>query len=98
MTKPWISRFVAAGGAVLALSLPTAAVAQDYPGGVAPQVKSETLAREVPTKVLGESLSRDSDSLPVTGGDVAGLIALGLGAVGAGTVLVRRSRTRIRTA
>lgn len=32
-------------------------------------------------------------SLPITGGDVAGLAILGAAAVGAGAVLVRRSRT-----
>ena len=32
-------------------------------------------------------------SLPITGGDVAGLAVLGAAAVGAGVVLVRRSRT-----
>ena len=95
-TKAWISRFVAAGSAVVALSLPAAAGAQtapSYPGGQPPAVLGEQLAREVPTKVLGESVSRGAP-LPVTGGDIAGLVALGLGAIGTGTVLVRRSRTR----
>lgn len=95
-TKAWISRFVAAGSAVVALSLPAAAGAQtapNYPGGQPPAVLGEQLAREVPTNVLGESASRGAP-LPVTGGDIAGLVALGLGAIGTGTVLVRRSRTR----
>ncbi len=36
--------------------------------------------------------SESSDSLPVTGGDLLGLTVIGLGAVGAGAVFVRRSR------
>ena len=31
-------------------------------------------------------------SLPITGGDVAGLVILGAAAVGAGTVMIRRTR------
>ena len=98
-TKAWIAKSVAAGGAVLALSLPVAAAAQTapaYPGGNPPQVMSENLSREVPTRVLGESITRPSggDTLPVTGGDIAGLVAVGAGAIVTGTVLVRRSRAR----
>lgn len=52
------------------------------------------------TTVRGNDLTRtpqvDADteggSLPVTGGDIAGLVAIGVASVGAGTVLVRRSR------
>lgn len=36
----------------------------------------------------------DGGSLPVTGGDIVGLLFLGMGAVGAGMVMVRRSRAR----
>jgi hypothetical protein len=35
-----------------------------------------------------------SGSLPLTGGDIAGMVVLGGAAIGTGTVLVRRSRTR----
>lgn len=99
ITKTWVPKLVAAGGAVLALSLPVAAGAQTvpaYPGGNPPQVMSENLSREVPTRVLGESITRSSggDTLPVTGGDIAGMVALGAGAIATGTVLVRRSRAR----
>jgi LPXTG-motif cell wall-anchored protein len=56
--------------------------------------------------VLGNDLSRSTGAapatrgsgLPVTGGDIAGLTIVGLGAVGAGTVLVRRSRRQATTA
>jgi len=52
------------------------------------------------TTVRGNDLNRtprvDADtegsSLPVTGGDIAGLVAIGVAAVGTGTVMVRRSR------
>lgn len=98
-TKAWIPKLVAAGGALLALSLPMAAGAQTappYPGGSPPQVMSENLSREVPTRVLGESVTRPSGdgALPVTGGDVVGLTALGAGAVVTGAFLVRRGRSR----
>ncbi len=38
--------------------------------------------------------STSSAALPLTGGDVAGLSFIGLGLLGAGTVLVRRGRVR----
>jgi hypothetical protein len=51
------------------------------------------------TEVLGEQQVRPAavqaaaqESLPVTGGDLAGLAVIGAGAMGVGTVLVRRSR------
>lgn len=99
ITKAWIPKLLAAGGAVFALSLPVAAGAQPvppYPGGNAPRVMSENLSREVPTKVLGESVTRSGggDTLPVTGGDIAGLVVVGAGAIATGTILVRRSRAR----
>src|SRR4051794_37383888 len=46
--------------------------------------------------VLGETVTPPDAArdLPVTGGDVVGLTAAGLAMVGAGAVLVRRSRRR----
>lgn len=52
------------------------------------------------TVVRGGELHRDPQgdgdtrgrALPVTGGDIAGLVAIGAAAVGTGTVLVRRTR------
>lgn len=63
-----------------------AAHADDYVG-------AETAVRHDPSgpKVLGNDVARSS-GLAVTGGDIAELTAIGLGAVGIGTVLVRRSR------
>jgi LPXTG-motif cell wall-anchored protein len=65
-----------------------------YVGGNT-EVKGGTQERPAPTDVEGANESR---GLPITGGDVAGLTAIGLASVGAGTVLVRRSRRRPATA
>jgi len=43
------------------------------------------------TKVLGRVVTR-SAPIPITGGDVAGLALVGMGAVGTGTLLLRRGR------
>lgn len=49
--------------------------------------------RTIPTEVLGEQISRGADgSLPVTGGDVLGLAAIGAAAALGGGILVRASR------
>jgi hypothetical protein len=44
------------------------------------------------TEVLGARVTRGS--MPFTGGDIVALTAIGVGAVGVGVVLVRRSRAR----
>src|SRR5260370_42578355 len=72
-----------------------AAAADDYPITNPPTVAGEQLVRapEPVVKVLGVTTARTAGTtLPVTGGDIAGLTLMGLGAVGVGTVLVRRSR------
>lgn len=95
-TKRQLSRYLATLGAAVVVSLPIAAAAQtaNYPGTPPPQVLGESVSRNVPAQVLGETVSRGGDALPVTGGDIAGLAALGLGSVAAGVFLVRRSRVR----
>lgn len=83
----------------LALAMPVAAYAQvdDYTREPT-EVSGDTFSRpERPTRVAGTTVSRDSGTLAVTGGDVLGLVALGAGAIGVGTVLVRRGRTRAVT-
>lgn len=57
-----------------------------------------------PVVVLGTEVSRpaaapaalaqeaDPDRIPITGGDVAGLTAMGLGSIAAGIALTRRAR------
>ncbi|MDQ1403790.1 MAG: hypothetical protein QOG03_2106 [Actinomycetota bacterium] len=62
-----------------------AAHADDYVGS------NTTVRSSSGPAVLGSNVSRSS-GLAVTGGDVAELAVIGLAAVGAGTVLVRRSR------
>jgi LPXTG-motif cell wall-anchored protein len=67
----------------------------DYPPVKVPEpkVKAVEISRPI---VAAVDASRGS-TLPVTGGDIAGMTAIGLGAVGLGTVLVRRSRRRPST-
>lgn len=58
----------------------------------------ETTTTTIPTDVLGEDVTRvktvavDSSGLPVTGGDVLGLLALGGAAAIGGGAMVRISR------
>jgi LPXTG-motif cell wall-anchored protein len=74
------------------------AVADDYPIERLTEVQGLQLVRapEPTVRVLGVTMARTAGTtLPVTGGDVAGLTVIGLGAVGVGTVLVRRSRRTV---
>ncbi|MDQ1445415.1 MAG: hypothetical protein QOI20_1879 [Acidimicrobiaceae bacterium] len=72
-----------------ALAVPAAAHAEDYVGN-GPQVIGNQFSRgDAPPAVAPATQGR---GLPITGSDVAGLTAIGLAAVGTGTVLVRRSR------
>ena len=52
----------------------------------------ETVAA-APTATLAAEDTAPAGQLPFTGGDVAGMVIIGAVALGAGTVLVRRSRT-----
>ena len=56
------------------------------------QQRPKVLGTESETVTESVSESSTSDTLPVTGGDLVGLTALGLGAVAVGSVFVRRSR------
>jgi LPXTG-motif cell wall-anchored protein len=47
----------------------------------------------VPTRVEAET-SAPAGTLPLTGGDIAGLVIIGGVAIGAGTLMVRRTRNR----
>lgn len=76
----------------LTIGAPIAAEAvEEYVGTPPPQVDATELQRGV--QVLGTTTTRDPGGLPVTGGDLAALALFGVGAVGIGTVLVRRGRT-----
>lgn len=87
----------AAGLALAAMvGLPSAAsAAPDYVGETPPEVEGNSFTR--PPEVRGVTVTREP-GLPITGGDVAGMTLVGLGAIGVGTVLVRRGRTRAVTA
>jgi LPXTG-motif cell wall-anchored protein len=65
-----------------------AAAADDYVGTPPPTVLGETLQKPV----VAAATQTRSAGLPVTGGDIAGLTFVGIGAIGLGTVLVRRRR------
>lgn len=91
------------GVTALLLGVPTtvAAAQEPYPGGTTPSsVLSESDDR--PDEVLGTTAGRAEpaaaaaagaqQSLPVTGGDLVGLAAIGAGLVGVGALVVRRSR------
>ncbi len=61
------------------------------------QAGSEELSRvsdPVAETVVESETVESAGTLPVTGGDLLGLSAMGLGAIGAGTFFVRRSRRR----
>ena len=98
--------FVSGGAVALTLALPLAgaaaaqeddtsrvAITEDvdalYVGGVS-ETRSVT-----PADVRGEAITAPpvrAQELPVTGGDILGLVMLGGAAIGTGAVLVRRSR------
>jgi len=99
---------IAGAALVSGVAIPSAALAQTtgsclhpdpYTGVCAKEITREPLQQE--PKVLSAEVSAaktqtgsstTSGTLPVTGGDLVGLTAMGLGAIGAGTFFVRRSR------
>ena len=86
----------AVGGAAGTAHAEKATVVNPDYVGAATVVQGETVSQPA---VLGETVTAPQEQarggeLPVTGGDVAGLTAAGLAMVGAGAVLVRRSRRR----
>jgi LPXTG-motif cell wall-anchored protein len=87
--------------AVAVVGMPAVAMADDYVGGNdGSQVLGTQLARSTPAAPVAAAPATTSRGagLPVTGGDLAGLTAAGLASIGAGTVLVRRSRRSGKTA
>ncbi len=88
-------RIVAAGAfcAVLALGVGTAAAQDQHSGGTSPN--EEVSDKGVPTDVGAATVTRGG--LPITGSDVAGLVAVGAAAiaVGSGAVVVSKRRTRL---
>jgi LPXTG-motif cell wall-anchored protein len=85
---------VASGVLVFGIAGPaSAAMAQtaNDPYTTAPPPTVEGVQLERKPEVLPSVVVR-AETLPVTGTDLVGLTAIGLLAIGAGTVLVRRSR------
>lgn len=76
-------------GATLLVVAPAGAEAGPYGGG-----SSDPTVKSVPPgdAEASEATRADGDSLPFTGGDIGGLVALGLVGVAGGTALVLRSR------
>ena len=75
------------------LSLGAVAQAQSTGGNVEPPgVGSETVGRVSPA-----STDPSADTLPFTGADLTLFVAIGLGAIGAGGMIVRRTRQANRS-
>jgi LPXTG-motif cell wall-anchored protein len=95
-TTPTLRRLAAAGAfaAVLSLGVGTAAAQDQHSGGVSPN--SETADPGDP-KVEVSAGSVGRGGLPITGSDVAGLTAVGLVAVaaGSGALVVSKRRARL---
>ena len=96
---------IAGGILVLGVAGPaTAAFAADDPYTKSPP--SSVLGVEIergstdalPTNASTAAAPSSGQTLPVTGSDLVGLTAIGLLAIGTGTVLVRRSRLQPATA
>src|SRR4051812_5110209 len=87
-THTTVRRLVGTSVVVLATVVPAGvAAAAEYPnGGNPPAVNPNSGSNVSPSTATRPS------TLPFTGGDVAGLALIGVGAALAGTVLVRRSR------
>lgn len=88
---------IAAAVAVVSLATVDAAAAQEgpysnpTPPSVLPNTETRTPTADPP--VLGTEQERGG-GLPITGGDVAGMVVLGAGLTGAGLVLRGASRRR----
>jgi hypothetical protein len=94
-TTAGISALVASAGLALGVLTAIPAHADDeYPPRTSTTIPSTTT---VPTEVLGETaenVAASTAGLPVTGGDLLGLVAMGGAAALGGAALVRFSRTR----
>ena len=89
---------LAVGAVTVGLSIPAIAGAQEYPPPTNTSVPSSSTTVAGATSTLsGSSTTADeSTTLPFTGGDVAGLVTIGIGAVGVGYALTRTRRRKAR--
>jgi hypothetical protein len=85
-------RLLVAGAIAAGVMVPSAAVAQEYPTPTDPPSVTADPGAGSSSSVTDPGGTR----LPVTGGQVAGLTLIGLGAAGAGAVLVRIGRRPVR--
>jgi uncharacterized surface anchored protein len=89
-TQTTLRRIVGTSVVVIATVVPAGvAAAADYPSGGNPPAVSPNQGSNVRAATTTQT---NPSTLPFTGGDVAGLALIGVGAVLAGTVIVRRSR------
>jgi hypothetical protein len=91
----------AVGAVAGAMSLPVIAGAQEYPPPTDTTVASSTTVgpsgSTVPTPTTDPGTdSNESSTLPLTGGDILGLVTIGVGALGGGYALARSGRRRAR--
>ena len=87
-THTTLRRIAGASIVVAATVIPAgAAMAAGYPNPPLPSVSANNASNG--STVAAKT---QTNTLPFTGGDVAGIAAIGVGAAAAGTVLVRRSR------
>ncbi|MGH9048252.1 MAG: hypothetical protein ACRDY4_00815 [Acidimicrobiia bacterium] len=93
-------RLIAAGAVVTGVMLPAAALAQQDPVYPTPSSTPEVTN---PPAVAGGGASTSvepvgaRETLPFTGGEIAGLTLIGLGVTGAGVAMVRIGRRRATT-
>jgi len=94
-------RLLAAGTVVAGVMLPAVALAQqggdEYPTpSSTPEVPSTASQATTGGSTAVETSGGGGGSLPVTGGQIAGLTLIGLGITGAGVVMVRLGRRPAR--
>lgn len=83
---------VIAAAAVLLVLAPSAHAAQEYTRTPVVVLGTEVTRPPAAPAVLGRQ--EEPDRIPITGGDVAGLTALGIGSLATGIALTRRARRR----
>ena len=94
-----IRNVLVAAAVVVGVSAAPVAAQTSYVGGEDAEVEGNNFGRGGDQNDRGAVAgAADSRGLPITGGDVAGLSVVGFAAIGAGTVLVRRTRRRPATA
>jgi hypothetical protein len=90
-------RLLAAAAVAAGVMVPTALAAQEYPTpDDPPSVATDPSDPADPAVSDPSATGSGGSTLPVTGGQIAGLTLIGLGAAGAGVVLVRMGRRPAR--